>query len=268
MATRKDKKADLIKLAPSREIVEALNQDSTVADIPGPRRWLILEYEPTTLFSLKSSQATSSVGATLVIPTPYSIKMALIDASFRAMFSDTECAALFRALAGIEICVSPAAAAVVTRTFVKIRQESRDPSPLQPYGSSIAYRELVHSRGVWRWAFNLASAQEFVSTRIVQLAPHITYIGKRGSFIRFLRVYRLRELGAEFTQRIGTASALNIPERSHIRYLDDFGPDADLPTLSSFSRTKAKLGKHRLFVETIIPIGISNSGPGFVEYKR
>ena len=33
--------------------------------------WLLFEYEPTTLFSLKTSRATSTVGKTLLTPTPY-----------------------------------------------------------------------------------------------------------------------------------------------------------------------------------------------------
>ena len=46
-------------------------------------RWLIAAYRPVTLFSLRMTHATSKGGKTLVVPTPYSIKMALLDACFR-----------------------------------------------------------------------------------------------------------------------------------------------------------------------------------------
>ena len=99
-----------------------------VAGIPGPGRWLVSEYEPTALFSLKISLATSSVGKTLVIPTPYSIKMALVDAAFRAGLSDVECADLLRSLVGVDLRVGMSEAAAVTHTFVKVRQEAKAPN--------------------------------------------------------------------------------------------------------------------------------------------
>ena len=48
---------------------------------------MVAKYLPTALFSLKTSQATSSVGRTLVVPTMYAIKMALVDAGFRAVIA-------------------------------------------------------------------------------------------------------------------------------------------------------------------------------------
>ena len=39
--------------------------------------WIVFAYQPTALFSLKTSRATSTVGKTLLIPTPYAVKMAV-----------------------------------------------------------------------------------------------------------------------------------------------------------------------------------------------
>jgi len=83
--------------APARHArLPALEEAASVAGIPGPGRWLLAEYQPTALFSLKISSATSSVGKTLIVPTPYSIKMALVDAAFRVGLSDTECDSFLR----------------------------------------------------------------------------------------------------------------------------------------------------------------------------
>jgi hypothetical protein len=241
---------------------------AAIAGIPGPGRWLIAEFNPTSLFSLKISLATSSVGRTLVIPTPYAIKMALVDSAFRAGLADSDCAFLLRGLVGIEVRIEPTPAAVVTHTFVKIRQEARDPDSLSPYGSTISYREFAHLHGLLRWAFDLAATDDSIASQIVKLTPHVSYVGKRGSFIQFLRCYRQSDLGAEFTQPVIRQGVWTPPARAHIVPLDDFGPDADLETLSSFTRKRPKRGRHRLFVETIVPIGISNMGPGFTLYTR
>lgn len=249
------------------ERLAALAEATPVAGVPGPGRWLVVEYQPTALFSLKMSQATSSVGKTLVVPTPYSIKMAFVDAAFRAGFSDAECDGLVRSLARVEVRIAPPRAACVTHTFIKIRQESRDADPLRPYIASIAYREIVHHSGVWRWAFDLAAGDNTLAGHLIRIAPHVVSIGKRGSFIQFVGFSRRMDLGCEFTQPVQNNGSWVPPPRAHIMPLDDFGPEADLETLSSFTRKKPVRGKHRRFVATIIPLGLVNTGPGFSEYR-
>src|SRR3972149_509738 len=78
----------------------ALDGSGPIAGVPGPGRWLVAEYQPAALFSLKISLATSSVGKTLVVPTPYSIKMAFVDAAFRAGVPDGEGADFLGSLVG------------------------------------------------------------------------------------------------------------------------------------------------------------------------
>lgn len=245
-----------------------LQQTAPVAGIPGPGRWLVAEYQPTALFSLKISLATSSVGKTLVVPTPYSIKMAFVDAAFRAGLTDAECAALLQSLAEIDVRVAPTDAAAVTHTFVKVRQESRKGDPLRPYDSTIAYREVAHHHGRWLWAFDLARGDDAFAERLVQVAPHVGYVGKRGSFVQFLGIRRLSELSDRFTQPVQNEQPWSPPPRAHVVALDDFGPEADLDTLSSFTDRSPKRDRHRKFVDTIVPVGLVNTGPGFSEYRR
>jgi hypothetical protein len=45
--------------------------------------WLIARYQPTSLFSLKHGDATSTGGKSLLVPTPFAIRMALLDAAIR-----------------------------------------------------------------------------------------------------------------------------------------------------------------------------------------
>jgi hypothetical protein len=130
----------------------------------------------------------------------------------------------------------------------------------------ISYREVAHQSGAWRWAFDLAACDHATAQRMVEVFPHISYIGKRGSFIQFRRFCRLAVLGVEFTQPIAQGGPF--PPRAHIVPLDDLGPEADLETLSSFTTKRPRRDVHRRFVDTIVPLGIVNSGPGFTEYAR
>lgn len=266
-ARRKKQQDDQALVGPDANWLQVLERDNPVAGIPGPGRWLIADYQPTSLFSLKASQATSSVGVSLVIPTPYAIKMAFVDAAFRASNDTEQSAALLRSLVPVDVRIAPSPAAVVTNTFLKVRQEPKTPTLQSPYISSIAYREVVYLSGRWSWAFDLAYCNEMLAAQLVDLAPHVNYVGKRGSFVQFLgRLYRQTDLGSDFTQPI-QGEKVTAPARSHVRALDDFGPDADLETLSSFTSKAAKRGKHRRFIETVIPVGLSNAGPGFSEYR-
>jgi hypothetical protein len=245
----------------------ALAEPAPLAGVHGPGGWLVAEYQPTALFSLKLSQATSSVGKTLVVPTPYAIKMALVDAAFRCGLPDAECADFLRSLVGLDLRIAPPKAAAVTHTFVKVRQESRDADPFRPYISSIAYREVVHHHGHWLWAFDLAAGDDSLAQRLVRFAPHVAYVGKRGSFVQFRGLSRVAELNERFTQPIQNDKPWSPPPRAHVVLLDDFGPEADLQTLSSFTDRSPKRDRHRKFVETIVPIGLVNTGPGFSEYR-
>jgi hypothetical protein len=250
------------------ERVSFLERPDPVSGVAGPGRWLIGEFASTAPFSLKVSSATSSVGRTLVIPTPYAIKMALVDGAFRAGLPEAECAETLRALTKVDVRIAPAPETVVTHTFVKVRQESRDADPLRPYGATIAYRELAYLSASTNWAFDLATAEDTLVTRIPVLLAHISYIGKRGSFVRFVRLFRAPILGPEYTQPVNRTGTWSPPPRAHIASLDDFGPDADLETLSSFTAKRPRRDRHRRFVETIIPVGIVNTGPGFTRYSR
>lgn len=238
-----------------------------VAGIPGPGHWFVIEYAPTALFSLKTSLATSTVGKTLLVPTPYAIKMAIVDAGFRAGFSDADCATLLQSLISVEVRVAPPVAAVVSHTFLKVRQEARAKDSVSPYTDTIAYREFVHFDGLWRWAFNLSSCSHELPDRLVGAVAHVCWIGKRGSFIQFVSIRRQRELGAGFTQPVEEGQDWILPPRAHVATLDDFGPEADLETLSSYSSARAKGGKHRRWAQTVVPLGLVSTGPGFSEYR-
>jgi hypothetical protein len=248
--------------------VAQLESADPVGGFGGPGRWLVAEVEPVALFSLKISSATSSVGRTLVIPTPDAIKMSLVDAGFRAGLTDRDCDALLRALRQVDVRIGPSRSAVVTHTFVKVRQETRSSVSLGPYNSNIAYRDVAYLSGATLWAFDLVGGDAVFAEQLIWLLPHVSYIGKRGSFVRLLRCYRASALGLEFTQPLVLQGQWSLPPRAHIVPLDDLGPEADLETLSSFTPKRPRPDRHRRFIQIIVPVGIVNTGPAFTEYSR
>src|SRR5437867_5431790 len=125
-------------------------QKPEAPEIPSsPTQWLRASYLPVSLFSLRMTHATSKGGKTLVLPTPYAIKMALIDASFRYWDGpDAEINArqLFDWIKSMEVRICPPKDCIVQNTFVKILDYAREPTD-GPYRNTIAYREFAYHSG-------------------------------------------------------------------------------------------------------------------------
>jgi len=247
----------------SRASVDA---NDPTSEAPTLGQWLIFSYEPTALFSLKMSRATSSVGRTLLVPTPYAAKMAFVDAAFKVGWRG-DIAALVAALALLDLRIGVPEKAVVTHTIIKIRQEPKDRKSGPGYIPAVAYREFVYLRGSLKWAFDLATAPDWLAAALIEIAPGINYIGKRGSFVQFVGYSREVGLGPAFTQPFA-GGELKPTSGMQIAVLDDFGPDANFEALNSFSMVPIRRGRHRVLRETLVPLGLINVGPGFSEYSR
>jgi hypothetical protein len=231
--------------------------------------WLLFLYQPTSLFSLKVSRATSTVGKTLLTPTPYAVKMAFVDSALKhGLTSDPE--QLVRGLAAARLRIGLPEMACVTTTTQRVRQETRaedrkkDPAA-PPFRTSIAMRESVHYQGKFSLAFDLATCSSELIDLLVMAAAGINYLGKRGSFVQYCGSMRCETLDESFTQPFADANGL-LPETYHLAALDDFGSGASFDALNSFSRAGVKRGIDRCFVETVVPLGVRNFGFGFVQY--
>ena len=235
--------------------------------------WLVFAYCPTALFSLKTSRATSTVGKSLLIPTPYAVKMAFVDAALRhglthGLTSDSE--GLVRMLAEAQVRIGVPNHACVTGTIQRVRQETRmeerkSDRRVPYYRPTIAMREVVSYSGLLTVAFDLASCSETLADLLVRAAPAINYFGKRGSFMQYCGMERRNVLDGSFTQPAQPFDAGHSAP-CQMATLDDFGPGATFDALNSFAPTEIKRGVHRKFVETAIPFELQNFGFGFTHY--
>ena len=235
----------------------------------GPPRWFVFRYAPVTLFSLKMSQATSTAGKTLLVPTPYAVKMAFLDAALRHGIAG-DANELVKRLGMANVRIGVPQHACVTGTIQMVRQETREEerkrNPGLPwYRASIAMREFVYYKGNLRLAFDRETCHSELGMVLRQIAPAINYLGKRGSFFQYLGYSEQEELDSTFTRVVDKdlgRSAFGGDRAT----LDDFGSGPSFDALNSFSATKIKLGIHRRFVETIVPFNVHNTGPGFTHY--
>ncbi len=236
-------------------------------------RWLIAEYQPVALFSLKHGEATSTGGKSLLLPTPFSIRMALLDAAIRTMGLGPEDSAWMDVVGGIRslsLAVNPPKHAAVTSLFAKVLKPARD-KPGQAFQKTIAFREYVHLHGTVGLAFS--GAQEALDA-VESLLPHVTYFGKRGSFFQLLNRPRYEETDSAppegFVLLEGWTGG-GLPDEfslGTIQRMDDWGPGVTPGSLNIYSSEKLSLGKGRIRFDVVLPYHIKQSGRGFTFYER
>jgi len=195
--------------------------------------------------------------------------MAFVDVTLRhALVVDPD--AFVGGLARASLRIGVPTHACVTESIQRIRQETRvedrklDPS-LPPFRSNVALRQTVHFQGDLRVAFDRGTCAAGLAETLRRAAPAINYLGKRGSFVQYLESTELARLDESFTRPVNEDSG---PEWGHRARLDDFGPGATFEALNSYSATNMKRGVHRKFVDTLVPLGVRNLGPGFWHYSR
>lgn len=233
--------------------------------------WLTAEYQPVTLFSLKHALATSSGGKSLLVPTPFAIKMALLDAACRTWGLEKAQAA-WPGLRDLQVALRPARHAVVTNVFARILKPRRNaPAPgapdAGPLGKTIAYREYVWASGSWQLA--LSVADETHAASVGALLEQVNYLGKRGGFVQLLDVPVPEcDLPEGYT-------VLNPPEepeafdsRGVLQLLDDCGPKMTFAHANIYDDQRIRLGQERVLHHVVLPYRMVRSSRGYTWYER
>ena len=225
--------------------------------------WILTTYQPTTFFSLRPSNATSSGGKTLLTPTPYAIKMGLLDAAIRTegISYGKQVWEWIRALA---LAVHLPERAMVNNVFTRILKPPHNRTK-QGFDRTIGYREYVHFVGKMRLGFEIhADSQE---EQLKRLLPHITYFGKRGGFFQFLPPLQpVEALPSDFTSLVEQAEAWHI--ESQLQCLDDCDAKMSFDHADIYSGKKIRVGKERHTFLAMIPYRLRRSSRGFSDYER
>lgn len=237
--------------------------------------WTIARYAPVALFSLKPATATSSGGKTLLCPTPFSIKMALLDAAIRTR-GHSEGKRLWPLLCTLRLRVALPERLSVINTFTKIvRPKKNGPSDdgsglLTPLGSTIAYREYVSFGGPLALAVQAASG-DALPTVVTSLLSQINYLGKRGSFLQLLAA-PLVAADADLADAEGWVTLTNNQETfamgGTLQMLDDCDEKLTFDQVDIYSSKRITLGKDRILRHIVLPYTLTRSSRGFSLYER
>jgi len=223
--------------------------------------WTLAKYQPTAFFSLKPNMATSSGGKTLIAPTPFAIKTALLDAAIRTQ-GLARGEALFADIRALAIAVRLPRQIVVNNTFQRVLRAARGRSPGQwPYQRTVGFREYVQFGGA------LALAFRGLTDDLAPLLAQVNYLGKRGGFIQLLSEPETTgELPNGFTlltEGIDGAFPLGT-----LQMVDDWGQKLTFERLNIYSDKRITIGAHRVFHHVVLPHRPVRSSRGFTLYER
>lgn len=238
--------------------------------------WTVAHYAPATLFSLKPAAATSSGGRTLLCPTPFAIKMALLDAALRTLGRSAG-QHHWQELRDLRLRIALPEQLSVINTFTKIvRPKKNGPSDddgtglVTPLGSTIAYREYVAYGGVLGLAAQLRSAEQLPPV-LAGLLAQVNYLGKRGSFLQLQAMPTAGEeceLGAERGWVAITEEQTSFSFDGTLQILDDCGDKMTFEQADIYSSKRITLGKERILRHVVLPYRLARSSRGFSLYER
>ncbi len=225
--------------------------------------WLQVTYQPTTLFSLKPSWATSSGGKSLLLPSPYALKMGLLDVAIR-VDGWTQAEVAWSWLRQLEIGIQLPEQIVVTNLFAKILKIRRNPAregsaDAGPFQKTIAYREYVYFSDAVHLALGAPAEHLPLLTKWLL---NLNYWGKRGGFVQLMGPPTAVSDLSGYT--LLTQEMTAFPVRGVMQRIDDCDPQMKLDNANIYSKSRPK----RIARDVALPYRLKKSSRSYSLYKR
>ena len=213
-------------------------------------------YQPVSLFSLKESNSTNSGAKSILLPSPYSIKMALLNQAISLgdleKLEGNKYEFKYIRNCKIDYYISSENVFSVNNSFIKILKPERDVPGFQ---RTVSFREFIFIKG--NIEFIISDITEKQAEYLKRLLANINYFGKRGCFFQFIKfdnqpreanvsVFDIKKIGAGILQEY-----------------DDFPTDTKFENVSNFSEKTVKRKKNIM----LFPLRLAGTSKGFSIYK-
>ena len=210
-------------------------------------------YQPTNLFSLKESNSTNSGTKSLLIPSPYAIKMALFNQAITIdgkMVFEEKKNKEFSFIKDAEIAYRVSGSFCVNNCFVTI-QSLRDGT----YRGKPSFREYIYLSDSIEIIFEVQNEESKQYLR--KYLHRINYFGKRGCFFQFVGY---RDNPSEPNVKTFDVSDLT---PGILQEFDDISPDAQFKNVNNFDSANAQRNKKIL----VIPVQNMNSSKSYTHLR-
>jgi hypothetical protein len=238
--------------------------------------WTIARFLPTSLFSLRPALATASGAQSLLVPTPYAIKMALVNAAIR-IGGVEQTIEWWPAIRGLEVAIALPEVIVVNKAFIKIRRPTRVTkgnaaemeavlsAGVYPMGPTIAFREFVQFGGEISLALQSVSNTDLP---LAQLLTQVNYLGKRGGFWQ-LQAPAKRSDDLEGNWIELTRPSAGFQMQGTLQMLDDCGAQLTWEQVNVFTTKSIKIGDNLRVLNTVVlPYQLRRSSYRYSLYER
>lgn len=226
--------------------------------------WVIADYEPVAIFGLRPSNTTSSGGKSLLIPTPYAIKMALLDRIIRYEGLDVG-RAYFPMVRDLDILMQIPSAVCVNRTFQKVLRPTSEKAKV--WTETIAQREYCVHSGVMSLA--IYSADDAFALEVL---PHalsmVNYFGRRGGFFQCVALNQSENAPQDGYVDLGNAIDLSRLTPGFLQRMDDMRRNAQFEEISTFAEKGRKDDGGRQTYTIILPYQVRYHGHNHTVYER
>jgi len=207
-------------------------------------------YQPTNLFSLKDSNSTNSGAKSLLIPSPYSIKMAIFNQAItiegKDVFSESKSLELAH-IKDTQISYKISGSFCVNNCFVTIQSYRNE---RKEFIGKPSFREYIHLSDNIEIIFEVKD--DAAKKYLKKYLHRINYFGKRGCFFQFIQY---RDKPSEPNVKEFDASDFS---PGILQEYDDISPKSQLKNIDNFQSGKAMRDKH-IFVLPVVSINSSKS---------
>lgn len=249
--------------------------------------WTIATYQPTTFFSLRPALSTSSGGQTLVVPTPFALKMALLDVAIRGWGLE-QTVAWFPILRDLQVAIAPPDRLIINHTFIKIQRlkknipkELDDRELFTPLNATIAFRAFVQFGGNMQIAVTpgagLATESKSKKSQVVATTPpplaallaQLSYLGKRGGFFQLQTQPTEVETLPEYPDGrfVRLTNSLSFRLDGLMQVLDDCAPHLEFAQVNVYDPKSLQVGKDRLLKHVALPYRLKRSSQRYQLYE-
>lgn len=201
--------------------------------------WLEIIYKPTSLFSLKLSSATNSAGKSLPCPSPYSVKMALLNTiiTYDSLETAQENFDLIRDL---DLHFRLSETFVINNCMIRILKDndkvSKALKAINPFKSTVAFREYVYLSDEIHIAFDISNISDEEVAFLQKWFARINYFGKRGCFFQFSGLDRKETLSNSYVKVLDKSFPPGV-----MFPMDDVDKKAEFKNMDNYDfKTKAK----------------------------
>lgn len=221
--------------------------------------WLEIEYVPTSLFSFKDIKATNTAATSLLFPTPFGVKMALISEAIKK-FDLEKGRNVFELIKEREIKYNLPEEAVVNKTFGRINDLRNKIGRSKP-----AYREYVYFNDSLKLAINTEDLSQEEIDLLKLLFVRINYFGKKGSFMQFKKSKITDNLNDNYLKLMSDGE-IDFKFKSIIQQTEDIPSDASFKAINIYNENEnlSRDNNERLYV---VNIEKTLSGDGYQYYK-